>query len=82
VQQGVYQGIASGRIDVLELLACQDMRFFVEVATDRGELERRLYQRLPNTLLGTSRVIWRSRLSTGRSSSRLQQALRTKQSAR
>jgi len=40
----VYQDIASGRIDVLELLSCADVRFFVEVLQDNGEVERRLFQ--------------------------------------
>jgi len=40
----VYQDIASGRIDVLELLSCADVRFFVEVVQDNGEVERRLFQ--------------------------------------
>ena len=52
VQEAVYQDIASGRIDMLELLSCQDIRFFVEVATDRGEVERRLFQSLPDRSLG------------------------------
>jgi hypothetical protein len=51
VQETVYQDIASGRIDVLELLSCRDIRFFVEVASDRGELERRLFQSLPDHTL-------------------------------
>jgi hypothetical protein len=52
VQEAVYQDVASGRIDMLELLSCQDIRFFVEVATDRGEIERRLFQTLPEKTLG------------------------------
>ena len=44
VLEAVYQDIASGRIDVLELLSCADVRFFVEVVQDGGEVERRLFQ--------------------------------------
>jgi hypothetical protein len=47
----VYRDIASGRIDVLELLSCEDIRFFVEVVSDSGELERRLYQAMPDITL-------------------------------
>lgn len=47
----VYQDIASGRIDVLELLSCVDIRFFVEVVSDTGELERRPFQEPPDTTL-------------------------------
>jgi hypothetical protein len=47
----VYQDIASGRIDVLELLGCKDIRFFVEILTDTGELERRLFQEMPDKTL-------------------------------
>jgi hypothetical protein len=44
VLESVYQDIASGRIDVLELLGCTDLRFFAEVVQDGGEIERRLFQ--------------------------------------
>jgi SIR2-like domain len=47
----VYQDIASGRIDVLELLSCPDIRFFVEVVSAAGEVERRLFQAMPNLTL-------------------------------
>jgi hypothetical protein len=47
VLDSVYQDIASGRIDVLELLSCADIRFFVEVVSDAGEVERRLFQTCP-----------------------------------
>jgi hypothetical protein len=53
VLDAVYHDIASGRIDVLELLTCRDIRFFVEVITDAGEVERRLMQELPGTTLET-----------------------------
>ena len=49
----VYQDIASGRIDVLELLTCEDIRFFVEVVSEVGEVERRLFQEMPDLTLGT-----------------------------
>ena len=47
----VYHDIASGRIDVLELLSCPDIRFFVEVVSAAGEVERRLFQAMPNLTL-------------------------------
>jgi len=43
----VTSDVASGRIDVLELLSCEDMRFFVEVMGTAGEFERRLFLTLP-----------------------------------
>lgn len=49
----VYQDIASGRIDVLELLSCFDIRFFVEVVSDAGDIERRLFQCMPEITLDT-----------------------------
>jgi hypothetical protein len=52
VLDAVYQDIASGRIDVLELLSCTDMRFFVEVVSEAGEVERRLFQTMPDLTLG------------------------------
>jgi hypothetical protein len=48
----VYQDIASGRIDVLELLSSADIRFFVEVVSEGGEVERRLFQKMPDLTLG------------------------------
>jgi hypothetical protein len=51
VLDAVYLDIASGRIDVLELLSCSDLRFFVEVIADGGEIERRLLQMLPQTAI-------------------------------
>jgi hypothetical protein len=49
----VYQDIANGRIDVLELLSCADIRFFVEVVSDNGELDRRPFQETPDVTLGS-----------------------------
>ena len=49
--ESVYYDIASGRIDVLELLSCPDMRYFVELVSDTGELERRLFQTMPDFTL-------------------------------
>jgi len=49
----VYQDIASGRIDVLELLTCEDVRFFVEVVSEADEVERRLFQKMPDYMLDT-----------------------------
>jgi hypothetical protein len=51
VLDSVYQDIASGRIDVLELLSCADIRFFVEVVSEAGEVERRLFQTMPDLTL-------------------------------
>jgi hypothetical protein len=51
VVDSVYQDIASGRIDVLELLSCEDIRFFVEIVSETGEVERRLFQEMPNWTL-------------------------------
>lgn len=53
VLHSVYQDIASGRIDVLELLSCDDIRFFVEVISEAGEVERRLFQAMPDVTLGS-----------------------------
>jgi hypothetical protein len=51
VLDAVYHDIASGRLDVLELLSCRDIRFFVEVISDAGEVERRLVQAMPDVTL-------------------------------
>jgi hypothetical protein len=51
VLDAVYHDIISGRIDVLELLSCRDMRFFAEIVSDAGVLERRLFQMMPDTPL-------------------------------
>ena len=40
----VYMELASGRIDVLELLSCVDLRFWAEIAAQSEEFERRLFQ--------------------------------------
>jgi hypothetical protein len=44
IQPEVYSEIASGRLDVLELLTCEDLRFWVEVRWSEAEIERRLFQ--------------------------------------
>jgi hypothetical protein len=44
MSQPVYADVASGRIDVLELLSCLDVRFWAETIWSTGELERRLFQ--------------------------------------
>lgn len=51
VLDSIYQDIASGRIDVLELLSCLDVRFFVEIVSEAGEVERRLFQTMPDLTL-------------------------------
>jgi SIR2-like domain len=40
----VSRDLASGRIDVAELLICEDLRFWVEVVFDSGDVDRRLFQ--------------------------------------
>jgi hypothetical protein len=47
----VHMEIASGRLDVLELLTCPDVRFWAEVAADGEVVERRLFQEVPSTPL-------------------------------
>jgi hypothetical protein len=51
ILDSIYQDIASGRIDVLELLSCKDIRFFVEIVSSTGEVERRLFQKMPHDTL-------------------------------
>jgi len=63
VLESVYQDIASGRIDVLELLSCEDIRFFVEVVSESGEVERRLFQIMPDVTLNS--VVTELQLSPG-----------------
>lgn len=53
VDELVAMEIAAGRIDVVELLGCVDVRFWVEVVGDQGEIERRLFQRLQDCRLDT-----------------------------
>jgi hypothetical protein len=48
----VTRELASGRIDITELLICRDIRFWAEVLLDTGELERWLFQRAPDEQLG------------------------------
>ncbi|MFN0057399.1 MAG: SIR2 family NAD-dependent protein deacylase [Planctomycetota bacterium] len=43
----VHMEIASGRLQVLELLTCSDVRFWAEVHTADEEVERRLFQVAP-----------------------------------
>jgi hypothetical protein len=53
VDPEVYMDLGSGRIDVAELLNCQDVRFWAEIATPSGGVERRLFQEDPqNRTLG------------------------------
>jgi hypothetical protein len=61
VLDSVYRDVASGRIDVLELLSCEDIRFFVEVVSEAGEIERRLFQTMPG--LGVDALIHDLQLS-------------------
>jgi hypothetical protein len=51
IDPAVSRGIASGRIDISELLNCRDIRFWAEVVLDSGELERRLFQCMPDVKL-------------------------------
>ena len=51
VSQPVYADIASGRIDVLELLSCYDFRFWAEVVSSRRQIERRIFQEMPDVQL-------------------------------
>jgi hypothetical protein len=52
VDPSVYREIQSGRIDILELLFCEDVRFWAEIVEDEVLLERRQFQRGETTLLG------------------------------
>jgi hypothetical protein len=52
VTPAVYTDVASGRIDVLEILSCADVRFFVEIVQDDGGIERRPFQRSADQKLG------------------------------
>lgn len=47
----VHLELASGRIQVLELLTCSDMRFYAETIDADGSYERRLFQLPPTTEL-------------------------------
>jgi hypothetical protein len=51
IDETVSREIASGRIDISELLNCRDIRFWAEVVLDSGELERRLFQCMPDVQL-------------------------------
>jgi hypothetical protein len=53
VDASVYREIQSGRIDVLELLLCQDVRFWAEIIEGESLVERRQFKRdEKNTRLG------------------------------
>jgi hypothetical protein len=45
--ESVTMEIAAGRLDVLELLSCDDVRFATEVARDDEGVERRVFELLP-----------------------------------
>jgi hypothetical protein len=47
----VCREIASGRIDVGELLLAEDLRFWAEIVERDGSLERRLFHKLPTATL-------------------------------
>ena len=51
IDPAVSREIASGRIDISELLNCRDIRFWAEVVLDSGELDRRLFQCMPDVKL-------------------------------
>src|SRR6185436_13016186 len=42
--ESVTMEIAAGRLDVLELLSCQDVRFSSEILRDDGSVERRVFE--------------------------------------
>jgi hypothetical protein len=52
IDEAVSREIASGRIDISELLNCRDIRFWAEIVLDSGELDRRLFQCMPEEQLG------------------------------
>jgi hypothetical protein len=45
--EAVTMEIAAGRLDVLELLSCDDVRFATEVARDDDGVERRVFELIP-----------------------------------
>jgi len=47
----VHMQLSSGRIQVLELLTCSDLRFYAETIDADGSYERRLFQLPPTTEL-------------------------------
>jgi hypothetical protein len=47
----VTRELSSGRIDVTEILLCDDLRFWVEIVEADGTLERRLFQKDPRTTI-------------------------------
>jgi hypothetical protein len=52
VDSSVYREIQSGRIDVLELLLCEDVRFWAEIVEREVLVERRQFQTSETTPLG------------------------------
>jgi hypothetical protein len=51
VEPSICREIASGRIDVGELLLADDLRFWAEIVESDGTLERRLFHKAPDTTL-------------------------------
>jgi len=49
VDTSLCHDIASGRIDVLEILRCDHIRFWAEVVDSPDKLDRRLFQYMPET---------------------------------
>jgi SIR2-like protein len=49
VAESVTMEIASGRLDVLEILSCEDVRFATEIVRDDRTVERRVFERYPRT---------------------------------
>ena len=52
VDPELYMEIGSGRIDVPELLYCEDVRFWAEIVTPSSGIERRLFQETRTKTLG------------------------------
>lgn len=49
VAESVTMEIAAGRLDPLELLSCDDIRFSTEVVRDDGRIERRVFEKPPES---------------------------------
>jgi hypothetical protein len=49
VDSALAREIASGRIDVLEILRCDDIRFWAEIVEGSDKFERRLFERRPES---------------------------------
>jgi hypothetical protein len=47
--ESVTMEIAAGRLDVLELLSCEDVRFSTEIVRDDHTIERRVFEQPPRT---------------------------------